>query len=810
MKSFFNERTGFIIIALIFFFLGIARLNDHSLYTDCTRYLIWGNSLAEGKGFVDDTRPEPEYYIVNAPLYAVILVPALIVFPLSLLAAKVWTLCLGILALFLFYRWLASLLGNIPALASTLILSLNPLTLVLSTEVLSETSFLCMLFGILALLERIEKSERLCWTKCFLIILLSLMMLLREVGAALVLASIIFFLTRRQWRIALFTVIGTIFFFLFWTYYNLGTGALPEDNQSTNILFIFQHFVTSSDTSIIRELTQRFIINIKAYSSQLSGMLFFYFPSALIITPSALFIGISAFLNAIKTFIAFILFPWIIIGIVIDLKSSQTALFRLLFLFLYLSIILLYPVQDIRFLFPLLPFLIFYLASAWKRILNNKFVSLPNKRILTAILLACISIPNLVCIFEIVQTNLAYSKDPVNFGAQQSFSIFRSDYFSIPWNSLGTRIKLEVPKGSIIVTPNKEIAAFAPGYKFLELNRAVPLPFFETHIRDYAAEYLLAPIIANNYTDYQTNIDESKRFRFTFLFRMNRIAVYRIESQFEMQAQDTDETQNTLGIMDTANSMRMGRGALQQERYSEAGYIFSQFHSIYPYRADIIYQLLIAHTFLEDTAHAYQDIQDLYSSPKSTSYITPAQIHISAMEYYLRSQSTNDSILRAEYFSHTAQIYWQLGYPLQAYHMMQRAVESDSNNFMSLLWAIHYGIQTNHTQYSQMYLNRLDRLDHNNPLVKSFENIFSLTEKLHATTERHKRSILHSALSKEYDSIELSEEAVDEAQRAIGENPSDRKTWDHLADLYKKKNKPLAMNQTLQKAKQYNKTQTRD
>ena len=130
-------------IAVLFFLLGILRLNDLSLYTDSTRYLAWGNSIAHGNGFVDDTQPVPEYYVVNAPLYSAVLAPVLAIFPMSLAAAKVWTLLWGVLSIILFYFLMRRMTSVPTALLAAVFFAFNPLTLTLCTEVLSEAPFLC-------------------------------------------------------------------------------------------------------------------------------------------------------------------------------------------------------------------------------------------------------------------------------------------------------------------------------------------------------------------------------------------------------------------------------------------------------------------------------------------------------------------------------------------------------------------------------------------------------------------------------------------------------------------------------------------
>jgi tetratricopeptide (TPR) repeat protein len=222
--------------------------------------------------------------------------------------------------------------------------------------------------------------------------------------------------------------------------------------------------------------------------------------------------------------------------------------------------------------------------------------------------------------------------------------------------------------------------------------------------------------------------------------------------------------------------------------------------SRYPHRADILYQLLLVHTFTFDSARASQDLQDLYASPKSTSYTAPAQAHIYAMQAFLHSQSISDSARRAEHVHEIGRLYWNLGYYQQAYHMMQRAVKLDTNYFVGLLWALQYSIQAGDTIQAKEYLTRLERIDRENPLVKSYKTVALCQENLRRSNEHKKRSELHLTLSREYNVMNLLDEALDEAQRAIGEDPSNAEAWHHLSGLFEKKNKPLAANRALQKA----------
>ena len=189
-----REHRWLVLLTLAYLLFGTLRLNDLSLYTDSTRYVIWGTSFAHAKGFVDDTQPDPERYVVNAPFFSVVLSPVLLFFPNSLLAGKAWTLLLGALFIFAFYALLLRCFDKAIALVGIVPIVFNPLLVLLSTEVLSETSFLGAIALCFLLLERLGADEPARKRDLFTLILItSLIVLLREVAIALVGAIVLYF-----------------------------------------------------------------------------------------------------------------------------------------------------------------------------------------------------------------------------------------------------------------------------------------------------------------------------------------------------------------------------------------------------------------------------------------------------------------------------------------------------------------------------------------------------------------------------------------------------------------------------------------
>ncbi len=804
MKELFNRYKYLLVIITAFFVLGMLRLNDLSLYTDCTRYLIWGNSIAQGKGFVDDTQPTPEYYIVNAPFYSVILSPVLLIFPLSIYAAKIWTLLWGVLALILFYLWLEKNVNQSFTLAATAFLALNPLTLVISTEVLSESIFLSVIFGSMIFMEQLQNNENKLWKNILVITTLSLLMLIREVGIALVIASVFFLIKKKKWQLALYITLGAVALFSLWTYRNLVLIGAPMESQSPNIEFIFKHFVTAPDTSIIYEMLERFRVNFNTYSNSLGGMIFYRFPMNLIVNPSDIFTASLFILSKIESYIFIFFLPLLAIGVYQDLKTTSTAIFRIAFIFFYLLIILFYPVQDIRFLLPLLPIAIYYVLFALIRMFDYLKSSTKIKEFLAIIIFIMTIAPNLICLFEVIKTNIQYRIDPINYASRQKQGYLRASYFSTPWSVMGAWIGKNIGEGTIIASPDKNIVAFAPKQKFLEINRGVPLPIFEALLRDNEAEYLFAPSVYDSVVEYQTMMDESKRFYFEKIFNLNTMNIYRIHSKLgridKLYSFDTTK----LNLERTVDLLRVGRAYLLNGNLEKSMQIFNKLQKRFPRLSHIIYQRFINHCFSLDTLNAYRLLQELYLSPTSTSYIAPAQYHIRLMHSLLKAPLYNDATYKAEKLYEISRLCWNLGYNNYAYKFIRQAVNADTTFFVGLLWAWHYGLQVGDTTGIKKYLHALEQIDKDNPIVKSFREITFVQTKLNKEYNPQKRSEIFLLLAKKYDSVDLTEEALDKANLALLEDTNNKDAWLLVAEIFKKRKNPVAYQKAIQKAESIN------
>ena len=601
------------LICALFMLIGVLRLNELSMYNpDSTRYLIWGNSLAHGKGFLDATQPEQDRTVVHAPLYALLIAPVEFIMPYSLTAAKIASIAWGMLALLLCYTWLNGLLGTRPAIAGTLMLALNPLMLVYSTEALSEVPFLAAMLMVLIAAGRDLEAERASnRTFILLLVCVSLLPLLREAGIAVVAAIALSFASARKPQKAAIFILGPALIAILWYLRNTQMYPPAEGSQAGNFSLLFQHFATPDNAPILSELIQRMWLQAKEYAWQLSGMLLYpqygSHQIVLVVQPSWIFSFFSGAFGLLRYIIAPLTIVFAALGVGADFRNSKGALLRCTAAFLYLCGILIYPIHDVRFLFPLLPFLIFYSLAGAKALYRRRIkVEEQGSRLwlfrlgaLTALAL----LPNVVGIGEIVITNLEYQKSPVMFYQRLSRLGDYPPIFAQPWPHLASWIRQHTPDDAVIATSAKDIAPMVGGRKILELDPGVPLPEFERILRDNAVGYVISPVRWADIGAFEFQLRESKRLRFEAAYSVASLRLFRISSRFiEPGTEERGETPP--GDSSTAGGLlKRGRWLLMGGQYPEASSFIIKSLQLAPFQPEVRYQFAVTRAFLGDTAN---------------------------------------------------------------------------------------------------------------------------------------------------------------------------------------------------------------
>lgn len=791
------SRYWFIILlGMLFVGTGLLRLNDLCLYTpDSSRYVIWGNAIARGDGFVDATQPDADRVVVHAPLYSVLIAPVELVFPLSLTAVKVATLMWGALALLLLYLLLSRLRGEFEAGIAAVLLVCNPLFLLYSTEALSEAPFIALVLAVMLLCEaQIPKCDK-PGQMILLTVLVACAPLLREVGIALVLAVTIYLVSHRQFKWGATVLLAAAVLSGLWIVRNqFWVGSTPG-SQSGNLSLLVQHFATSPGGSMTVELLVRMWLNIKRYALQLGGMMFYPLFSThqvnLVTDPSWMYEALRDVFSVVKFVIAVVVGPLMAMGVYRDARASASWGLRFMFASAYLAAILLYPINDIRFLVPLVPFMIYYAIVGTARLaefLSDDLLFAVRKWGLA--IPAVLMLPNLVAIQQIVATNRAYVSDPVGMADRLRVTNAYPPMFTQPWNTIGAWIREHVQAGEIIATPSKELATVIGDRYALELDPGVPLPMFESLLRDNGAGYLLSPVRWSDFSVYEFHMAESRRLLFQEVHAVGNLHLFKISSR--ITAPDSlrtaghrpDDTTSVTGLL------RRGRRALVRGDRATALKDLSRAYALAPLQPDVVYQAIVASAFAGDSARAVELYHTLMTLPQTGTYLFLSRVQLEIMGKVQAAARARQPEERVVTMFTAASEYWKLGYGGEAYRIMNQVVQIDTQYLNGLLWALHFSLQQGDTARARTDLGYLKNIDATNPVVLAFGKVFDLADSLDTTTRSRRRSQLQLAIAKIYRDIELKEESIDEAMKAIREDAGNTQAIMFVGESFERKSRP--------------------
>jgi tetratricopeptide (TPR) repeat protein len=767
-------------IVAVFFSAGFLRLNDISLYTpDSTLYVIWGNSIAHGNGFVDDTKPDPDRYIINAPLYALIIAPVEIFFPFSLIAVKIYTLLWGCAALILFYFWIYRLLGKYSALGGIILLALNPMTIVFFTEALSEAPFMVLFLSVLFLMEKIYSrgrdlpvEEKLSRTQLAIFFLsLAVITLLREIGAAIVVGAILYLFLKRKPKYALIGLGLAVLCFAGWYIRNNIIVGVPPGGRGGNLKLITQHFVTDSSASLTREFFLRAIGNFKTYFFQLGGTLFYSLFSNkqmnLIVNPSGLHLRLFEIFSGTRYIIIVLASSMMIMGIIDDVRKQASALFRILVVLGFLAVIMIYPIYDIRFLTPMLVLMIYYAVRgiSWVISMVSKR---PNRDFVLVPLAIVLMLPNASAMAEIVHTNMQFQRDPAGLAkSAESLPVV----YIWPWSTMGKWIKEHTEEDAIIACPIKELARVVGKRKVLELEPNIAEPVFEASLREFQATYILAAVRWGSFSTYEFPMRESDRYRFTPVFNASGLTLYKITSRLSNDLPPGQPYTLPADTVSTTGLLRLARGHFRNNDYQVAAEMLKHAHVLSPEMEEPLYQLTVTYIMMRDSVNAGLYYRKLLALPQTLSHSLLASQLFHAMELENEARNSRFPQHASLAMLDASLAYWNNGYYRSAMNLMNEVLAPNSDFFVGLLWGFHYNLQMGDTVRALAYLGRLQEIDSTNIIVKSFGKVVMIGDSLKASSDPTDRSRMHLEIGILYRKIDLPIVDLDEAERALKDNP---------------------------------------
>ena len=770
----------FLLIAACYLAAGFLRINDLSLYTpDSPRYVIWGNSLALGNGYLDDTQPDRLAFVFHAPLYPALIAPVEAAFPLSIEPVKIVTLLWGLTALCLFYFWLHRLLGRAAALAGAAILAFNPLYVVYSTEALSEVPFIAFVLVVLLILTGLEKGVspgRAGWW--ILIGASACLGLLREVGVFFWLLACAYLFGRERKRGLLMLAAGVLALGG-WYLRNAALVGAPPGSPGGNAGLVSQHFLTDPDGPFLAELYARLSLNLSSYLPAAAGMSFFPLsgPDDRSLLPQG-----YGFSDGLQVAVVALSAVGLSAGMIRCVAAGRGGRYLVISWLALLGAAAVYPVHDTRFLMPVFPLSVFFGLNG---ILAGVAALGGGKNVAAAAALAAglaVVVPNLHPLAGLIELNTEYRADPATLRERLTRDEEYPYYYTQPWGRLKILIDGLPDSGTVIGTPAKELALVAGGRKVLEIDPGVTQTVFDRLLRVNGVVYLLAPVRWGDFRVYEFHMAESRRFSFDEVFSSGNLHLMKVTPRpFTREDIRTEELPSRAGAVDY---LRRARVRIRKGDCAGALDDLKAASGIAPTRPEISYQAMVASAIIGDTVRARDEFRRLMGMRQVGSYLYSARYHLYLMGLLRSGRALPAGQERVFNIYDLGRRYWDHGYYRMARNLLTEGMMPDSSFFVGHLWAFHCNFQMGDTATARVFLGRLGAIDSSNSLVRNFHTLMDLRRLVAGLAPSPERALLRLRMARIYRDIELPDESSDEAEAALADDPGLGEALLFLAGTY--------------------------
>lgn len=766
-------------IAGLFLLLAAFALNDVLLYNpDSARYLIWARSLAELKGFEDLSIPEPMHYVVHAPLYPVLLAPAALVAPNSVIAAKILTVIMGCGLLLLFFFWMRRLDDPPAPVLATALLAVHPLTLIFSHQVLSEIPFGIAIIATLVLVDRIVKGERkTARNEVLLAAVLSAAALLREVGVTLVFATAIFFAAHRRLRKAFFMLAVPLFVYGLWFIRNEVIVAGAEHPALRNSEILTLHYFTPRDATLFEEFVARLRVNAAVYADYLARLLYLpqygssvYGIVSTVRAPYSIIGGIEPVLFIV---LAIVSLGTSLAGLISSVRKHASVEFLIAFVPIYLLIILIYPFNDVRFLFPLL-LLMLALSVIGGVDLLRRIRPLASRVVPVAWgLFGLLMLPNFLWAFAYVREAMHYRASPTEFYQSVADQRPFPDMLTKPSSMVGEWIEKQSLEAPTVLTQWKDLALSLPNGKLVDVNTLVPVDEFDRLVRDYEVDYIMSAVGLADIPEFFPQMLVSAAYAFEPAFRVANLEVFRVTGM---------RRPTSIGGEGLRGRFAAALKALSEGKIDTAGAVFKALAEETRGGTTMVLFLAIAHEFRGNLAEARRLLGPLQTLKQAGALLGHTTYHLEIIDLLERAAKEKNPVARAEMLYVASVKYWNLGFRTQSLAVLDSSLAIDPLFAPALIFSTYYRLELEQRTVAREYFEKLARSIPDHPLVTPFRAILAYKDSIAASPKTHPSHFL--GLAEAYEQAGLGDSAIRELlilRRRLPQNLEARKA---LSKLY--------------------------
>ena len=773
--------------------LMVFSLNTTMYYSpDSANYLGWAKSLAFFHGYELRYGPEVSRYVVNAPLYPVLLAPIARFFPLDVFAAKIFTLGFGLLLLFLFYRYTSARTGSAVALLGLLFLATNPQTVLFSTQVLCDVPFgVCMILIFLVAERLLRDDSSSTWLFWSLVALLTAGVLLREIGFALLFAVVLSLALRKDYVRAGLLFLAPVLVYFIWYIRNEVVIASAEINNLHNTSLFFSHVLTGSTGSLLGEFATRVQNNAAFYAAPLGGLLFisqyvgWVFPVLNFNDP--MLAAVQSLADALILPISALTLILGVYGAITLWRKEPTGRIITSFIMFYTVIILLYPINDYRFLFPLL-LIVAYLATIALNGVVEWIAAKENKRVWSVTFAACtvlLLLPNIVWLRNFTTTAAGYKSKPDILYSEISKQARYPIEYTKQFPQVDEWIDQHSDSSAVIIGRYQEAAIWLHGRKLLMLDPLVSPGDFEGTIRDYQGKYIIAYMVGHQLHDFEFQMAVSGKYRFAPVFRSGDVEVLQIYAKGD----STESSLPTARIKEASGGgmrrlLLSGISGMGHGNYESAVNAFKRLRSVDGYEAAGAFYSAVVAELSGNFVEARKLFRQFSELPQAGTFLLQAQAHEEIINSLEAARQTPSRAERAAFYHSASLSYWILGFHHQAEKTMQQCIAADSSYFIGPVFAALYALERNDLQTAEDFAEKAAELRPKDPLVASLQRIIASSDSLQHATDTHMRALHLIAIGKDFISLGLNDFAIEDLVKAVELDPTNTTALGQLSDLY--------------------------
>jgi 4-amino-4-deoxy-L-arabinose transferase-like glycosyltransferase/tetratricopeptide (TPR) repeat protein len=793
--SFFTTKNaGIIIVCVLFLFVGLLCLNNVFVYTpDSARYLSWAKSLSTFEGFRDLTTPRPARYVVHAPLYPILIAPVALFFPYGVVPAKFITILFGVAVIVALYFWLRKTVGIGWAIAGSFLLASNPTMILYSTQILSDVPFVLAILLFFTLSERLTENKPQSWRlQLALIGTVVAGVFLREVGLTLMPAGTVVLILKRERKLAFLLLFVTLLVYGMWYVRNEVVIATIEQPPMRNSQMFLSHIFTSNQASLFDEFGARLSNNVAVYGPTLVRLPFM---AEIVVRnisalspaqfPVKLVLDIMPYLY-VPFFVVTVLL--VIIGAITESRHRTRFILVSTFLVCYLIPILLYPINDARFLLPILVLLLYYFVAGGKYIsdLLTRFgLNSPYRKTVIAIGLIVLALPNVAWTVTYAGNNWGYGKSPEQFFDDVRSLPYYPELFGRPLDLAGKWIEEHTDSSAIIMCRWKELAFWTNGRQVLDTDPETLTEQFDNLLRDYAVPYIVTVHSKGGLREYESQFGRSTKFKFATVQLIGNVEIVGVYGR----DQHIPDTPALIDSSELVDRMHFGEAMhlLQEDRPAEAESLLVRLPVQLLRQAPVSFAVGAAKELAGHLDEAEAIFEQFQSLQQAGSVVQQAWYHLDAIARWKAAERAAPGTDRAERFQGIALSYWGLGYRGHAAALLDRAIQEDGSFFPALIFRAICSLQLNDTTSARIYLGKSQKVDPTNSLIHGVAEILDIKSRISRTHVAGETSSLRLDLAENLRAVGLREEALDELHLNVQTNSNDIRSLRMLVDIYLEK-----------------------